>query len=150
MRARLLILSILTVAALPVSAAERNAEADVVPGAAALASADALRVTPPADPILTGAEGAADASGTSGILQGALYGGLAGAVIGAGVGLIEGGNYGRDIGIGAGAGILIGAALGATHAFGDARPLPASDGLGSTDRDPVLSGPRYVALSGRF
>src|SRR6266542_1266711 len=101
-------------------------------------------------PVMTTAEGATDAAGgASHILSGALYGGLAGAVIGAGVGLIEGGNYGRDIGVGAGAGILIGGALGAANVFGDARPLPATDGLGSTDRDPVVQA-RTVGLAGRF
>ncbi len=115
--------------------------------AGAVASAD-LAVVPPSGPVLAGAEGASD-SGTGSIFLSALYGGLAGAVIGLAVALIEGGNYGRDIGIGAGAGILVGAVLGATHVFDDRGPLPTSDGLGSTDRDPVITG-HTLALGGRF
>ena len=108
-----------------------------------------LAALPPAAPILAGAEGVTD-SGTGNILLSALYGGLAGAAIGLAVGLIENGNYGRDIAIGAGAGILVGAALGAAHVFSDERgPLPMRDGLGSTDRDPVLSS-RTLALGGSF
>jgi hypothetical protein len=91
----------------------------------------------------------ADRSGVSSIFSGALYGGLAGALIGGAVGLIENGNYGRDIAIGAGAGILIGAALGAGHVFGDSRALPASDGLNTTDRFPVIQA-RTMGVGGRF
>lgn len=109
----------------------------------------ALAALPPAGPILAGAEGATD-SGTANILLSALYGGLAGAVIGLAVALIENGNYARDIGIGAGVGILVGAVLGAAHVFGDERgPLPTTDGLGSTDRDPVITS-RTLALGGTF
>jgi hypothetical protein len=88
-------------------------------------------------------------SGTGRIFSSALYGGLAGALIGGGVGLIENGNYGRDIAIGAGVGVLVGAALGAANAFQDTRAFPASDGLNSTDKYPVLQG-RTMAFGGTF
>jgi hypothetical protein len=88
-------------------------------------------------------------SGTGAIFTSALYGGLAGAVIGGGVGLIENGNYGRDIAIGAGVGVLVGAALGATNAFRDTRAFPASDGLNTTDRFPVLQG-NTMGFGGKF
>jgi hypothetical protein len=110
---------------------------------------DPLAAMPPLAPVLATAEGATDAGGSGHILSGAIYGGLVGAAIGAGVGLIEGGNYGRDVGIGAGVGILAGAALGAANVFGDHRPLPATDGLGSTDRDPVIKA-RTIGVVGRF
>ncbi len=104
----------------------------------------------PAAPILSSSEGATDASGGSTIFTSALYGGLAGAAIGAGVALIEGGNWGRDIGIGAGVGLLAGGVLGAAHAFGDSRgPLPASDGLATTDRNPVITA-STLGYAGRF
>jgi hypothetical protein len=103
----------------------------------------------PAAPILSSTEGASD-SGGSIILDSALYGGLAGAAIGAGVALIEGGNWGRDIGIGAGVGLLAGGVFGATRAFSDSRgPLPTTDGLASTDRDPVISA-RTAGYAGKF
>jgi hypothetical protein len=57
----------------------------------------------------------------------ALYGGIAGAAIGAGVALINGNDYGRDIGVGAGIGIITGGIIGAIDASGgfrdQARPL---------------------------
>lgn len=114
-----------------------------------LEAPDPLAAMPPLEPILETAEGASDAGGSGHILSGALYGGLVGAAIGAGVGLIEGGNYGRDIGIGAGVGILAGAALGAANVFGDHRSFPVTDGLGSTDRDPVIKA-RTLGIAGRF
>lgn len=114
-----------------------------------LEASDPLAAMPPLEPILATAEGASDAGGSGHILSGALYGGLVGAAIGAGVGLIEGGNYGRDIGIGAGVGILGGAALGAANVFGDHRSFPVRDGLGSTDRDPVIKA-RTLGIAGRF
>jgi predicted lipid-binding transport protein (Tim44 family) len=92
---------------------------------------------------------APDQAGTGRIFTSALYGGLAGALVGGAVALIEGGNYGRDIAIGAGVGILVGAALGAANVFGDARPLPASDGLNTTERFPVIQA-RTIGLGGRF
>lgn len=113
-------------------------------------SAVALAEIAPAAPILSSTEGASDASGGSTILVSALYGGLAGAAIGAGVALIEGGNWGRDIGIGAGVGLLAGGALGAAHAFGDSRgPIAMTDGMGSTDRDPIVTA-RTMGYGGRF
>lgn len=120
----------------------RARAADLAPTPTALAAA-AL----PADPILGGAQGATD-SGAANILWGAVYGGLAGGVVGLGIALIENGNWARDIAIGAGVGIVIGAGLGAAHVFGD-RGGPVRDGLGSTDRDPVIQG-RTVGLAGRF
>jgi hypothetical protein len=92
---------------------------------------------------------ASDRSGASAIFSGALYGGLAGALVGGAVALIENGNYGRDIGIGAGVGVLIGAALGAANVFGDRRGLMASDGLGTTDRFPVMQA-RTLRVGARF
>jgi hypothetical protein len=92
---------------------------------------------------------APDQAGTSRIFTSALYGGLAGALVGGAVALIEGGNYGRDIAIGAGVGILVGAALGAANVFGDVRPLPATDGLNTTERFPVIQA-RTIGLGGRF
>ncbi len=109
----------------------------------------AMSAIAPGGPILSSTEGA-DPSGGSNIFVGALWGGLAGAAIGTGVALIEGGNWGRDIGIGAGIGVIVGGVLGATNAFGDRRgPLPMTDGLASTDRDPVITA-RTVGYAGRF
>src|SRR5258708_4255550 len=67
----------------------------------------------------------------------ALYGGIAGAAIGAGVALINGNDYGRDIGMGAGIGIIAGGIIGAVDASGgfrdQARPL--------TEGSPAMSSP---------
>jgi len=90
-----------------------------------------------------------DRSGASAIFSGALYGGLAGALVGGAVALIENGNYGRDIGIGAGVGVLVGAALGAANVFSDRRAFMASDGLGTTDRFPVVQA-RTLGVAARF
>jgi len=110
----------------------------------------ALSALPPAlAPRGRDALGATDASGGSNILVGALYGGLAGAVVGVGIGLLEKGNYGRDIAVGTGAGVLIGGALGAAHAFRDARSLAVTDGLNTTERYPVVTA-RTLCLGGRF
>lgn len=79
----------------------------------------------------------------------ALYGGLAGVLVGGAVGLLEGANYGRDIAMGAGVGILVGTVLGASHAFGDSRGVAATDGLNTTDRNPVLTA-RTFGLAGHF
>ena len=144
MRARLLVVSFIAFAAVPATAAGPLASEAPTAASGALAP---LAATPPlGGPILAGVEGA-EGNGAPSILYGTLYVGLAGTVIGLGVGLIENGNYGRDIAIGAGVGILVGAALGATHVFGDSRPFPSSDGLASTDRDPVLRGPRYAGVA---
>jgi hypothetical protein len=123
-------------------------EAPTLPSATSVASSS-LAALPPLAPLGREALGATDASGGGGILVSALYGGLAGALIGAGIGLLESGNYGRDIAIGAGAGILIGAAFGAAHVLGDSRSLAATDGLGTTDRHPVLTA-RTVGLAAHF
>jgi hypothetical protein len=143
----------LAVAAL-LAAPAYAAEAEVVDGELAGGPAYAAIGGPyaaavPVAPILSATEGATD-SGVSNIFFGALYGGLAGALIGGGVALIENDNWGRDIAIGAGAGILVGAVLGATHTFGSRRgPFPASDGLGTTARDPVIRA-RTVGFAGNF
>jgi hypothetical protein len=121
---------------------------DSDPGPATTAGLGQLSIVPPGGVIMAGAEGASG-SGAGSIFLGALYGGLAGAAVGAAVGLIEGGNYGRDIAIGGGIGILVGAVLGATNAFGARSAYPVTDGLRSTDRDPVLQGQR-VAFGGSF
>ncbi|MFL5263038.1 MAG: hypothetical protein ACJ79L_11625 [Anaeromyxobacteraceae bacterium] len=123
-------------------------------GAPAAARADAA---PPPDLSLTDGDLAAPLaqiagtsdSGTGTIFTSALYGGLAGALVGGAVGLIENGNYGRDIAIGAGAGVLIGAALGAANAFHDTRAFPATDGLNTTEKYPVIQG-RTMGLGGKF
>jgi hypothetical protein len=114
--------------------------------------APALRLAalPPVSPLLGEAQAASDGAGARNILMSALYGGLAGAIIGAGIGLLEGGNYGRDIAVGAGAGIVVGAALGAAGAWGDSRALAARDGLGTTDRNPVLTAHALGLVAGRF
>ena len=108
-----------------------------------------LQAPAPGDAPLEQVAPAPDERGTGRIFTSALYGGLAGALVGGAVALIEGDNYGRDIAVGAGVGILVGAALGAANVFGDARPLPASDGLNTTDRFPVIQA-RTIGLGGRF
>lgn len=116
---------------------------------AALDAAAPLAALPPLAPVGREAVAAADGGG-GGIVMSALYGGLAGALVGTGIGLVENGNYGRDIAIGAGAGILVGAAFGAAHALGDSRGVAsATDGLGTPDRDPVITA-RTLGLRGRF
>lgn len=96
----------------------------------------------------------------------AAYGGVAGLLVGGGVALIEqGDHWGRDLMVGAGLGLVVGAAIGAVHAVYDQRQydraerraaLPAGgsgrlawDGLGRTDRDPVITAPT-VGLAFRF
>jgi hypothetical protein len=149
MRTRYLPLVVAALVALPAYAAAVGDRELSTASRPYLASTASYAAAMPAAPILSGTEGAIE-SGASNIFFSALYGGLAGALIGGGVALIENDNYGRDIAIGAGAGILVGAVLGATHTFGDRRgPFPASDGLGTTDRDPVITG-RALALAGRF
>jgi hypothetical protein len=141
---RVLAVSLLVLVLAPAwAAAEDDAAAGIASGALA-----PLAVTPPAAPILAGAESATE--GATHILTSALYGALAGAIIGTGVALIENGNWGRDIAVGAGVGILIGAAIGASNAMGDARPLPAHDGLGTIDRDPAIQGVHLSLVGGRF
>ncbi|WP_242345649.1 hypothetical protein [Anaeromyxobacter terrae] len=88
----------------------------------------------------------------------AAYGGVAGLLVGTGVSLVnEWDHWQRDMMIGAGAGLLVGAAVGAIHATYDAREVDrrerrvaVRDGLGSTDRDPVVRAPTYVGWAGRF
>ncbi|WP_242334270.1 MULTISPECIES: hypothetical protein [Anaeromyxobacter] len=88
----------------------------------------------------------------------AAYGGVAGLLVGTGVSLVnEWDNWQRDMMIGAGVGLLVGAAVGAVHATYDAREadrrerrVAVRDGLGSTDRDPVLEAPTYVGWAGHF
>ncbi len=136
--------------ALPAWAEQGGAQDEAAVGQSSGGGPLAMAAIPPAAPILSSTEGATDASGGSTIFTSALYGGLAGAAVGAGVALIEGGNWGRDIGIGAGVGLLAGAVLGATHAFGDSRgPLPMTDGLATTDRNPVITA-RTVGCGGKF
>ncbi|ABS25049.1 hypothetical protein [Anaeromyxobacter sp. Fw109-5] len=88
----------------------------------------------------------------------AAYGGVAGLLVGTGVSLInEWDDWQRDMMIGAGAGLLVGAAVGVIHATYEAREadrrerrVAFRDGLGTTDRDPVVSAPTYVGWAGRF
>lgn len=96
----------------------------------------------------------------------AAYGGVAGLLVGGGVALVEqGDNWGRDIMVGAGLGLILGAAVGVVHAVYDQQqydratrraaaggPSPAAlarDGLGRTDRDPVVTA-RTVGLTFGF
>lgn len=91
----------------------------------------------------------------------AAYGGVAGALVGVGVGLVQDEHLGRDVAIGAGVGVILGAVVGAVLVMQDrpryARalepgrpPVVVWDGLGRTDRDPVITGPAALALAGRF
>jgi hypothetical protein len=88
----------------------------------------------------------------------AAYGGVAGLLVGTGVALInEWDDWQRDMMIGAGAGLLVGAAVGVIHATYEAREadrrerrVAFRDGLGTTDRDPVVTAPTYVGWAGRF
>jgi hypothetical protein len=94
------------------------------------------------------------------------YGGVAGLLVGGGVALVQqGDDWGRDLMVGAGIGLIVGAAVGVAHAVYDqqqydrltrraaAAPAPAGrlarDGLGRTDRDPVITTPT-VALAMKF
>jgi hypothetical protein len=115
--------------------------------------AGATSVTPvaaslPAEPILRASQGADD-GGAGRIFMSALYGGLAGALVGAGIALIENDNWGRDIAIGAGVGILAGAAFGAANVLGATRSPIGFDGMGSTQRDPVMRG-NAIRVGGRL
>ncbi|HZZ84973.1 MAG TPA: hypothetical protein VFE30_10585 [Anaeromyxobacteraceae bacterium] len=83
--------------------------------------------------------GGAGDSGAASVALNALYGGLAGALVGAGIGLIEGGNYGRDIAIGAGVGVVAGATWGIVSGMSYRSERLAQDGMGSPDRDPVMT-----------
>ncbi len=140
-----------TLAVSGVARADANAMGPNVRGTALDARGDlaSMGILPGsmAEDLATGASGEA---GASAIFIDALYGGLAGVLIGAGVALIDGGNWGRDLGIGAGAGIIVGAALGAVRQLSDVGPNRlAMDGMGSTARDPVMSA-RTVGVGGRF
>ncbi len=81
------------------------------------------------------------------ILTDALYGGLAGAAIGAGVALINGNNYGRDIGIGAGIGIVAGGIIGAVSVAGS--PGYRDTTRGFSEGTPAMTGPT-VAYGNHF
>ncbi len=88
------------------------------------------------------------------------YGGIAGLLVGTGVALAEGDHWARDLSVGAGVGLIVGAAVGIVHATvlqpryasAGAPPRAAAkgDGLGRTDRDPVIPAPAPLALAGRF
>jgi hypothetical protein len=85
------------------------------------------------------------------------YGGVTGILVGGGVALVERDHWGRDLAVGAGLGLILGAAVGVVHAVYDQRSYDRSerraaanppqagvlarDGLGRTDRDPVITGP---------
>lgn len=78
----------------------------------------------------------------------AAWGGLAGFLVGFGVTLVdEFDDWQRDLSIGAGVGVIVGAAVGVAHAAYDAREadrrrrVAYRDGLGRTDRDPVVTAP---------
>lgn len=95
---------------------------------------------PAGDQLALDTGGGAGDSGAANVALSALYGGLAGALVGVGIGLIEGGNYARDVAIGAGVGVVAGATWGIVNAAQYHGERLASDGMNSTDRDPVMNG----------
>lgn len=143
--AHLLLLSMSMLLAAPAGAADATA-----PDAAGSASfrLEQPRLPAPPPDLLPGSGDDGESEAVT-ILKGALIGGLTGGVIGLGIALIENGNWGRDIGIGAGVGIVVGAGVGAIRAFSDVQSFAARDGLGSTDRDPVIQA-RTLAFTSRF
>jgi hypothetical protein len=91
----------------------------------------------------------------------AAYGGVAGGLVGVGVGLVQDAHLGRDVAVGAGVGVIVGALVGIVLVMQDrpryARaldlrqpPVAPWDGLGRTDRDPVITVPAALAFGGRF